>query len=177
MSTSQHESLRDIALLAQERHDGAGGRAMQRLAEKAGKVISPTTFDRIVGGIYRSQPQAKTLDALAYLAGVTEERVYKAAGRPYTAAKFADQLPPEIDSLTEDQREALIYVARAFLKNNREIEGLKNELQQSKQSDSPNLRAVPEDYHTEDAGPEQKIAAYDRDFGDDIGPGDLPEDS
>jgi transcriptional regulator with XRE-family HTH domain len=176
MSTSQHESLRDIALLAQERHDGAGGRAMQRLAEGAGKVISSTTFDRIVGGIYRSQPQAKTLDALAYLAGVPEERVYKAAGRPYVAEKFAKQLPPDVDTLTKDQREALISVARAFLKTNKELEGLKDELQQLKESDPPNLRAVPEDDHAEDSGAEQKIAAYDRELGDNIQPGQLPED-
>jgi hypothetical protein len=44
-------------------------------------------------------------------------------------------------------------------------------------SDPPNLRAVPEDHHAEDAEPEQKIAAYDRDLGDNIKPGDLPSES
>lgn len=179
MSTSRNESLRDIALLAQKRHDGAGGRAMQRLAEQVGKVMSATTFDRIAAGLYRSKPQEKTLEALAHLAGVSEERVYEAAGRPYVANKFADQLPPDVDLLDEDQREALIYTARAFLKSNREIERLQNELQELRddEPDDQSSNVVEADFATEDAVPEQKIAAYEHGLGDGIGPGDLPEDS
>lgn len=161
MSTSQNESLRDIAQLAQQRHDGAGGRAMQRLADRAGLVMSPTTFDRIAAGIYRSKPQEKTLQALAYLAGISEQRVYKAAGRPYVAAKFADQLPPDIDQLNEDQREALIYVARAFLKTNRELEGLRHELQKHESNTSTSSG---QDVDAEDVGSEQKTPPRRNDF-------------
>lgn len=176
MNTSQHESLRDIALIAQERHDGVGGREMARIAEKAGKVISFTTFDRIANGTYRSRPQSKTLDALAYLAGVSEGRVYKAAGRAYHATKFVDELPDEIDELTSDQRESLIRTARAFLKQNDEMKRLENELQKRQDSTEPS-NVVEGDFNTEDAVPEQKIAAYDRELGDGIQPGDLPEDA
>jgi len=176
MSTSQQESLRDIALQAQERHDGAGGRAMERIADRAGKTMSPTTFDRIAAGKYRSKPQEKTLQALAYLAGVSEERVYKAAGRPYVASKFADQLPPDVDQLDEDQREALIYTARAFLKTNREIERLRDELRkQNKQSAEPS-NVIEADFPQEDAVSEQKIASYKQGLGD-IGPDELSHDT
>lgn len=166
MSTSQNESLRDIALIAQQRHDGVGGRQMQRIAERAGKTMSPTTFDRIVAGIYRSKPQAKTLEALAFLAGLSEERVYEAAGRKYVAAKFADQLPPDVDELDQDQREALIYAARAFLKTNREIERLRNELRKRAQEPNrPDLRAVDSpDNDTQSSESEQKIPSLDPEF-------------
>lgn len=102
--------------------------------------------------------QRKTLQALAHLAGIPEERVYKAADRRYVAKKFADQLPDDVDQLDEDQREALIYTARAFLKSNREIERLKNELRKrDEQPDPPNLRAVDgQDRYAQDAGVEQK---------------------
>lgn len=156
MSTSQNESLRDIALIAQQRHSGVGGRTMQRLAERVGLVMSPTTFDRIANGIYRSKPQEKTLQALAHLAGVSEERVYKAANRRYVSKKFADQLPDDVDQLNEDQREALIYTARAFLKSNRELERLQNELdKQAVLAGSDNV--VEADFPQEDAVVEQKI--------------------
>lgn len=178
MSTSQNESLRDIALLAQSRHDGEGGRAMERIAKRSGFTISASTFDRIAAGTYRSKAQKKTLQALAHLAGVSEERAYEAADRRYVAKKFADQLPDDVDQLEEDQREALIYAARAFLKSNREIERLQNELRKlRKQEPTPESSNVVEaDFPQEDAVSEQKIAAYDRELGDGIGPDDLPED-
>jgi hypothetical protein len=154
MSTSQNESLRDIALLAQKRHGGAG-REMERIADQAGKSMSQTTFDRMISGQYRSRPKEQTLEALAYLAGVSLKRVYEAAGRKYVAAKFADQLPPDVDELDQDQREALIYAARAFLKTNREIERLRNELR--KRDQQPQLRSVGgQDSDAKDVGTEQK---------------------
>lgn len=163
MSTSQNESLRDIAQLAQSRNDGEGGRAMERIAKRSGFTISASTFDRIAAGTYRSKAQKKTLQALAYLAGIPEERVYKAADRRYVAKKFADQLPDDVDQLDEDQREALIYTARAFLKSNREIERLQNELQELRET-GPSVgssNVVEADFATEDAVPEQKIPSLD----------------
>lgn len=160
MSTSQNESLRDIALLAQQHHGGAG-REMERLADQAGKSMSQTTFDRIISGQYRSRPKESTLEALAYLARVPLKRVFAAAGRPYVAAKFADQLPPDVDQLNEDQREALIYTARAFLKANKELERLKH-VTDEYDPGSPHLRAVDSsDDYAEGVGVEQKTELPD----------------
>lgn len=175
MSTSQKETLRDIAQIAHDRH-GVRGRGIERIADKAGHVMSRSTFDRMLKGEYPSRSMPQTLEALAYLAGVPVERVYEAADRRYDAKKFAEQLPPDIDQLTEDQRNAVITVARAFLNANRENERLQNELEEIQQVDRSGI-VVEADFATEDAVPEQKIAAYEHGLGDGIGPGDLPEDS
>ncbi|NWN89223.1 MAG: hypothetical protein HLX51_11900 [Micrococcaceae bacterium] len=175
MSTSQKETLRDIARIAHDRH-GVRGRGIERIADKGGYVMSRSTFDRMLKGEYPSRSMPQTLEALAYLADISLERVYEAADRRYDAKKFAEQLPPDIDQLTEDQRNAVISVARAFLNSNRENERLQNELEEVQQDDEPS-NVVEADFAAEDVVPEQKIAAYDRDFGDGIGPGDLPEDS
>src|SRR5699024_3683594 len=78
----------------------------------------------------------------------------------YDAKKFADQLPPDIDQLTEDQRNAVITVARAFLKTNRELERLQNELDEASVDDQSG-NVVEGRFSTEDAVVEQKIAALD----------------
>lgn len=180
MSTSKSESLRDIAQIAYNRH-GVAGRGMERIAGKEGLVMSRSTFDRILNGTYASRALPETLDALAFLADVPAERVYRAAKRKYAAAKFSEQLPPDIDLLTDDQRNAVITVARAFLNANRELEGLRNESDDKRQQARPkrHLRTV-EDADSQDAGEEQKIpdgiAAYDRELGDGIRPNQLPDD-
>ena len=87
-----------------------------------------TTFDKILAGTYTSRPSKRTLEALAYLANVSEDRVYRAAGREAAKASFTELLPPDIDDLNDDQRKAVINVARAFLKSNLELQGMRNEL-------------------------------------------------
>jgi hypothetical protein len=104
---------------------------MQRIAEAADYSMAYTTFNKFLNGTYAARPSRKTLDALAYLAGVPAERVYDAAGRDYPTAKVADMLPPDVDSLTIDQRNVLVDVARAFLKTNKELEGLRDDLKQA----------------------------------------------
>ena len=171
MSTSQNETLRDIAQIAYNLQ-GGGGRRIGRIAESAGYTLAYTTFDKILNGTYASRPQAKTLEALAFLADVPIERVYAAANVPYTSDKFADELPPDVDLLTTDQRHAVITVARAFLNANREIERLHNESEEQ-QEDPGNV--VKGRFAQEDAQPEQKIAAYRRGLGDGIGPDDIED--
>jgi hypothetical protein len=134
---------------------------MERIADQAGKSMSQTTFDRMLSGKYRSRPKEQTLDALAYLAGVPVKRAYDAAGRKYTSSKFADQLPPDVDELDEDQREALIFAARAFLKTNREIERLRHELRKRDTQESNVSRLRGKDADSEDAGVEQKTGLPD----------------
>lgn len=174
MSTSQKETLRDIAQIAHDRH-GVRGRGIERIADKAGHVMSRSTFDRMLKGEYPSRSMPQTLEALAYLADVPVERVYEAADRRYDAKKFAEQLPPDIDQLTEDQRNAVISVARAFLKTNRELERLQNEFDKT-QPDDQSSNVVEADFAAEDAVPEQKIAVYSHDNEDNIQMDQLPDD-
>lgn len=114
-------SLREIAELASQRHGGARGRALDRIAKQQGLDLSYTTVDRILVGKYRSIPKPATLDALAVLAGVPKERVYKAAGVPMPMAPFAEQLPPDADLLTPLQRDAVLAVVRQFAQANRAL--------------------------------------------------------
>lgn len=174
MSTSQKETLRDIAQIAHDRH-GVRGRGIERIADKAGHVMSRSTFDRMLKGEYPSRSMPQTLEALAYLAGVPVERVYEAADRRYDAKKFAEQLPPDIDQLTEDQRNAVITVARAFLNANRENERLQNELDTQQHPDESG-NVIEADFPQEDAVSEQKIASYKQGLGD-IGPDELSHDT
>lgn len=114
-------SLRDIAQAASDRHGGAKGRELDRVAKKAGLRLSYTTFDRILSGTYTSVPSAATIEALAVLAGADPREVYAAAGRPYPLGRFADQLPDDADLLDGAQREAVIAVVRQFAAANRAL--------------------------------------------------------
>lgn len=114
-------TLRRIAELASERHDGAKGRALGRIAEQRGLDLSYTTVDKILTGKYRSTPKPATLDALALLAGVEREDVYRAAGVPMPMAPFAEQLPPDADLLTPLQRDAVLAVVRQFTQVNKAL--------------------------------------------------------
>lgn len=143
MSTNQSESIRDIARLASQRHDGGGGRTMQALLEGTQFHMVRTTFDKILAGTYTSRPSRRTLDALAHLAGIPAARVYKAAGRDGVKASFTELLPPDIDELNDDQRNAVIGVARAFLKSNLELQGMRNELSHRTQPQPSNVINLP----------------------------------
>lgn len=120
-------TLQDLARLASERHDGKRGRALGREAEKHGLTLSYTTVDKILSGTYTSTPKRETVDALAILANVPKSTAYRAAGLPLPQAPFADQLPPDVDTLDADQRRVLIEMARVFLKQNRRIHDLEND--------------------------------------------------
>lgn len=109
-------TLSKIAQRASDRHDGAKGRAMERVAEKAGFKLTHTTFDRMLAGTYTpKKPSAKTLEALAKLSGTPIDEVRRAAGVPVPLSPFADQLPPDVDLMDGQQREAVIGVVRQFI--------------------------------------------------------------
>lgn len=114
-------TLREIAQLASDRNGGVRGRALDRAAKKAGLTLSYTTVDRILAGTYTSTPSRKTLEALAALANVPVDDVFRAAGVPVPLARFAEQLPPDADLLTGQQREAVLAVVRQFAAANRAL--------------------------------------------------------
>lgn len=122
--SDEPQTLQDLARLASERHDGKRGRALGRIAAKHGLTLTYTTFDNIYSGKYMSTPKRETVDALAYLAGVTKEKAYAAAGLPLPLSPFAEQLPPDVDTLDADQRRVLIEMARVLVKQNRQIHDL-----------------------------------------------------
>lgn len=80
-----------------------------------GYEIAHTTIAQIRAGTYPSRPSRKTLEAVAYLAGVPYAAVHKAAGLGTPGRPFADQLPQDVDDLDARQREVVIIVIRALL--------------------------------------------------------------
>jgi len=138
---STPKTLKEIAQAASDNNGGARGRQLGRIAERSGLTLSYTTVDKILAGTYTSRPSRKTLEALAKLSGVPVADVYRAAKEELPQARLADQLPPDVDNLTPEQRKVIIDIARVFLKENRTIHQLESELADSTTRDDYRLAA------------------------------------
>jgi hypothetical protein len=79
-----------------------------------------TTLNAIAAGTYKSQPKADTVRAIAWLAGVTDEVAFTAAGLPVPGPPFADELPPGVDNLSPKARKALIDLMRVLVEEERD---------------------------------------------------------
>ncbi|WP_413456030.1 hypothetical protein ACLQ8T_06010 [Glutamicibacter sp. FR1] len=150
---NENPSLRDIAQRASDIHGGIRGRALDREAKKLGLTLSYTTVDKILAGTYTSRPTRATLEALSKMAQVPLSTVYEAANMTMPMRPFAEQLPPEVDTLKADQRRIMIDLARQFVKQNKHEQKLLAQLDevnhapstnegQANNSNSPRLRAV-----------------------------------
>jgi len=141
------KTLKDVAQAASDNNGGAGGRQLGRIAEKAGLTIAYTTIDKILAGTYTSRPGKKTLEALAQLSGLPLAVVYEAAQMELPQARLADQLPPDVDSLTPEQRKIVIDLARLFVKQNRQYQELESKTTTEDGQDDYRLAAREADQH------------------------------
>jgi len=141
------KTLKDVAQAASDNNGGAGGRQLGRIAEKAGLTIAYTTIDKILAGTYTSRPGKKTLEALAQLSGLPLTVVYEAAQMELPQARLADQLPPDVDSLTPEQRKIVIDLARLFVKQNRQYQELETRTTTEDVQDDYRLAAREADQH------------------------------
>ncbi|ALY07679.1 immunity repressor [Gordonia phage Howe] len=71
-------SLADFVEVASRKHNNASGRRLAEIAAAHGYEVSHSTLNRIRRGTYGSVPTEGVLKAIAYLAGVPEERVLSA---------------------------------------------------------------------------------------------------
>jgi len=117
--TKQPRTLRDVALAAKARHDGAGGRGLAKVAGKHGHTISYGTIDSILAGTYTRKPSVKTLRALAYLSDLPERQVLGIAGMRAPSNGLAEQLPEGVDELGPEERQMLIDMARGLIRQAR----------------------------------------------------------
>jgi transcriptional regulator with XRE-family HTH domain len=115
MVEEQPLTLRDVAMRAVDLHDGKRGRALGREAERAGLHLSYTTVDKILAGTYKSRPTPETLQALAKLARMPLQKVYAAAQEPLPMARFADELPADVDLLPASARRVVLALIRDLL--------------------------------------------------------------
>lgn len=121
MNDREQLTLREVALKASERVGGLQGRALDREAKRRGLTLSYTTVDRIIAGTYKSRPKGETIAALAQLSGYSEEQVRRAAGLAPQMRSFAEDLPPDADLLSPDQRRVVLDVVRQFARANSEL--------------------------------------------------------
>lgn len=124
--TNDDLTLRDVARAVLSKHD-VSGRQLDAYARDRGLTISYTTINAMAAGAYRSRPSRKTLDALVTLSDLPESVVYQAAGVPAPVRSLAQDLPPDADTLTELQRDAVVAVVRQFAEANRAIARLSKE--------------------------------------------------
>lgn len=107
-------TLRDLIEIAVGRYDGASGRQLADIAQRAGHDVSHTTLNRLRNGTYASRPSDATIRAIAYLAEVPETSAFVAAGvRPPGAEHY--RLPDESQRMSTRQRRALDELVRAFV--------------------------------------------------------------
>ena len=115
------QTLRDLLVKAGHRHgsDGepASARHLAKLAQDNGFDIVYTTIAAILAGTYviKRRPKRQTLEAIAFLAGVSPEAVHAGAGLGKPGRPFRDQLPEDIDDLEAAPRATLLDLARVML--------------------------------------------------------------
>lgn len=108
------KSLMDLIEIAAKRHDGASGRRLADLAQRAGHDISHATLNRLRQGTYASRPADASIRAIAYLAEVPETTAFAAVGvRPPAADQY--QVPAEAHRMNTRQRRAIDELLKAFV--------------------------------------------------------------
>ncbi|WP_242657595.1 hypothetical protein [Mycobacterium intracellulare] len=83
------------------------------MAQRAGHDISHATLNRLRQGTYATRPSDASIRAIAYLADVSENIAFAAAGVSAPAAVMY-QAPAEAQRMSTRQRKALDELIRAF---------------------------------------------------------------
>lgn len=121
-----------IAKARREREQSA--RKLAITARGAGHKIVGTTLNAIEAGTYKSEPTEETIRAIGWLAGVSDEVAFAAAGRSVPGPPFAEELPPGVDDLTSLERKAAIAMLRAFVAQRQEINRYVDQLAEADRS-------------------------------------------
>lgn len=108
------KSLIELIDIAAKRNGGASGRRLAELAQRAGHDISHATLNRLRQGTYATRPSDASIRAIAYLADVSENTAFAAAGVS-AATTVVYEPPSEAQRMTARQRKALDEVIRAFV--------------------------------------------------------------
>lgn len=107
-------SLRALVETAVERHQ-TSVRQLSFLAQKQGFRVTHTTLNQVRSGTYKSAPSDETIRAVAWLAGVSDEVAFTAAGQPVPGPPFAEELPPGVDNLSLKARKAALDMLRVLV--------------------------------------------------------------
>lgn len=125
--------------MAVARHQ-ASGRRLADMAQQAGFALASTTFNHIRAGRYKSTPTDETIRAIGWLAGVSDEVAFAAAGQKAPGLPLADELPPGADHLSAKARKTIIDLTRVLIEYEADND---NAQDQPRNHDTPTpLRAV-----------------------------------
>lgn len=119
--TSTQPTLADLLRRAIDDRTGAPLRDIQALveAEEAvrprGMSLNRSTASQILRGAYRGTPSQATVRAIGWLAGVTDEVAFAAAGQPAPGRPLAEELPAAADTLNDRERAVVIDIVRTLL--------------------------------------------------------------
>lgn len=108
------QSLQELAQAAIDRQ-GMSARQIALKVGREGKKLTYTTLNQMRSGTYKSVPRADTLRTLAWLAGVSEEVAFTAAGQPVPGPPLADELPDGADHLSPKSRRVIIDMVRVLI--------------------------------------------------------------
>ncbi|TXG90652.1 hypothetical protein DW322_11065 [Rhodococcus rhodnii] len=114
------ETLQGLIHLAR-RERGTSIRQLALQAKGAGFKIVGTTLNAIEKGTYKSEPSDETVRAIGWLAGVSDDVAFAAAGRRVPGPPFAEELPPGVDDLSPRERKAAIEMLRTLIAQRQEI--------------------------------------------------------
>lgn len=107
-------SLRDLAQAVADKQQ-LSSRQIAEKAKRAGRRLSYTTLNHMLAGTYKSVPSTDTLRTLAWLAGVSEEVAFTAAGQQVPGPPLADELPDGADHLSPKSRRVIIDMVRVLI--------------------------------------------------------------
>jgi ABC-type transporter Mla subunit MlaD len=120
-ATPTKPTLADLLRRAIDDRTGAPLRDIQALveAEEAvrprGMSLNRSTASQILRGAYRGTPSQATVRAIGWLAGVSDEEAFAAAGQPPPGRPLVEELPAAADTLNDRERAVVIDVVRALL--------------------------------------------------------------
>lgn len=130
--TSAQATLADLLRQAIDDRTGAPLRDIQALveaeeaAQPRGMSLNRSTASQILRGAYRGTPSPATVRAIGWLAGVTDEEAFAAAGQPAPGRPLAEELSSAADTLNDRERAIVIDVVRALLTQRQDVDGFKS---------------------------------------------------
>lgn len=107
------QMLQDLVLEVKRTRD-TSVRQLAIAAKEQGFKIIYTTLHGTSAGTYKSTAREETVCAIAWLAGVSVEDAFTAAGLPAPVPPFTDELPPSVDKLSPKARRAVIELLRGL---------------------------------------------------------------
>jgi hypothetical protein len=124
-------SLQELLRRAIDDRTGAPLRDIQALvdAEEAvrprGMSLNRTTASQILRGSYQGVPSPATIRAIGWLAGVSDEIAFAAAGHRAPGPPLADELPDGVDTLDRRERAVVVDLVRTLLAHRQDTHGWK----------------------------------------------------